>query len=186
MYTEVHGKTAINYELLLMQELSRRHMERVAHLIDNDTEAFGQLMNIVLHGSPPVVQRAAWVMGICWEKNPKLFLPYITIAVDSLPRFTNDGVKRQIVKILAAQNIPEGQQGKLADLCFEWIQSATVPVAVKVHCMQILANLANNYPELSIELQAVICEQIPRNSVGFSSRGKKILKQLQTISCLTV
>jgi hypothetical protein len=186
MYTEGYGKTAIHYELLLMQELSRRHMERVARHIGNDTEAFGQLMNIVLHGYPPVVQRAAWVMEICWEEDPKLFLPYIAIAVDSLPRFMNDGVKRQIVKILAAQDIPESQQGKLADLCFEWVQSATVPVAIKVHCMQILANLAANYPELSIELQAVIREQIPRNSVGFSSRGKKILKQLQTISCLAV
>jgi len=168
-----------DYEALLMQQLSRRHVEYVAHCIGDDETEFKKLMNIVLHGKEPVVQRAAWAMDACLEANPKFLTPYVEILIDALPGFSNDGVRRQVVKALAAREIPEKLEGQLADLCFCWLQSSAMPVAIKVHCMQILANITAHYPDLAVELRTVITEQIPRNSVGFSSRGRKILKQLQ-------
>ena len=168
-----------DYESLLMQQLSRRHMEYVAHCIGNDEMEFKQLMDIVLHGKEPVVQRAAWAMDACLEVYPQLFSPCVETLIEALPGFCNDGVRRQVVKALAIREIPEKLEGQLVDLCFDWLQSSVVPVAIKVHCMQILANIAVHYPDLSVELQSVINEQMPRNSVGFSSRGRKILKQLQ-------
>jgi len=168
----------MNYESLLMQQLSRRHMEYAAHCIGNDETEFEQLMDIVLHGKEPVVQRAAWAMDACMETHPELLSPYVEKLIEALPGFSNDGVKRQVVKALATREIPEKYEGSLADLCFCWLQSSVVPVAIKVHCMQILANIAVRYPDLSVELQTVINEQIPRNSAGFASRGRKILKKL--------
>jgi hypothetical protein len=169
----------MNYETLLMQELSRRNMENVAHCIGNSEQEFDLLLTIVLHGAEPVVQRAAWAMDACLETYPELLSPYVETVIDALPRFCNNGVKRQVVKALATRdNIPEKLEGQLVDLCFDWLQSSTMPVAVKVHCMQILANSVARYPDLAVELRTVIIEQIPRNSVGFSSRGRKILKQL--------
>jgi len=166
-------------EFLLMQQLSRLHMEFVAHCIGDDETEFGRLMAVVLHGKEPVVQRAAWVMDICMETHPWLLSPYVETLIEALPGFSNDGVKRQVVKALAVREIPEKLEGQLADLCFCWLQSSVTPVAIKVHCMQILANITVRYPDLSVELQTVIIEQMPRNSVGFASRGRKILKQLQ-------
>ena len=165
-------------EFLLMQQLSRLHMEFVAHCIGDDETEFGRLMAVVLHGKEPVVQRAAWVMDICMETHPWLLSPYVDTLIEALPMFGNYGVKRQVVKTLATREIPEKFEGQVADLCFCWIQSSDVPVAIKVHCMQILANIALRHPDLSEELQMVINEQIPRNSAGFASRGRKILKQL--------
>jgi len=171
--------SVVDYEVLLMQQLSRRHMDYVAHCIGNDETEFEQLMDIVLHGKEPVVQRAAWAMDACLAVHPQLLSPYVETLIDALPRFSNDGVRRQVVKALAVREIPEKHEGQLADLCFCWLQSPVMPVAIKVHCMQILANIAIRYPDLSVELQTVINEQMPRNSVGFASRGRKILKQLQ-------
>ena len=169
----------MNYENLLMQQLSRRHIDYVARCIGDSEKEFERLMTIVLHGKEPVVQRAAWAMDACLETYPALLSPYVETLIDALPQFSNNGVKRQAVKALAARNdIPEKLEGRLADLCFDWLQSSVMPVAVKVHCMQILANIAARYPDLAVELRTVIIEQIPRNSVGFSSRGRKILKQL--------
>ncbi len=170
----------MDYEVLLMQQLSRRHMEYVAHCIGNNEKEFAALMSIVFHGKSPVIQRAAWAMDACLEKYPELIIPYADALMDTLPQFTNDGVKRQIVKALAERDIPESHEGQMTDLCFQWLQSSTIPVAIKVHCMQILANITAKYPGLAAELSTVIREQIPRNSVGFASRGKKILKQLST------
>jgi hypothetical protein len=105
--------------------------------------------------------------------------------IDALPHFSNYGVKRQVVKALAVRDIPEKLEGQLADLCFDWLQSSVMPVAIKVHCMQILANITERYPDLAGELQTVIKEQMPRNSVGFTSRGRKILKRLELASLRT-
>jgi len=162
-----------------MQQLSRQHMDYVAHCIGNDEEEFERLMDIALHGKEPVVQRAAWAMDACLEKHPELLSPYVEILIENLPRFSNNGIKRQIVKALAARNnIPEKLEGQLAGLCFDWLQSPDMPVAIKVHCMQILANITARHPDLAGELRTIITEQIPRNSAGFSSRGRKILKEL--------
>ena len=168
----------IDYETLLMQQLSRRHMDYVAHCIGDDEKEFQRLMLIVLYGREPVVQRAAWAMDVCLETHPELLSPYVETLIDALPRFSNNGVRRQVVKALAVRNIPEKLEGQLADLCFEWLQSPDMPVAIKVHCMQILANITSRHPDLAGELRTVISEQIPRNSAGFSSRGRKILKEL--------
>ncbi len=173
------GYSVIDYKELLMQQLSRRHMEYVAHCIGDNEKEFGRLMEIVLHGKEPVVQRAAWAMDACLESHPELLSPYIETLIEALPLFSNNGVKRQIVKALAVRNIPEKLEGQVADLCFCWMQSSTVPVAIKAHCMQILANITVRHPDLAVELRTVINEQIPRNSVGLASRGRKILKQLQ-------
>ena len=169
---------AVNeYETLLMQQLSRRHMDNVAHCIGDNKEEFKALMMIVLHGKEPLVQRAAWAMDVCLEKHPDLLLPYIDALIEALARITNNSVKRQVVKALASREIPEIYKGQVVDICFCWVQSSDVPVAIKVHCMQILANITEQYPELATELQTVINEQIPRNSVGFSTRWKKILRK---------
>ena len=169
----------IDYEVLLMRQLSRRHMEYVAHCIGDNENEFQRLMTIVLHGREPVVQRAAWAMDACLYVHPELLSPYVETLMDALPHFRNDGVKRQVVKALAVRDIPENLEGQLADLCFRWLQSPVVPVGIKVHCMQILANITARHPDLAVELQAVINELIPRNSAGFVSRGRKILKNLR-------
>ena len=169
----------MDYENLLMQQLSRLHMEYVAHCIGDNENEFEQLMTIVLHGKEPVVQRAAWAMDACIEVRPELLAPYVETLINALPCFCNNGVKRQVVRALSVRDIPKELEGQLANLCFDWLQSPDMPVAVKVHCMQILANITEKHPDLAVELRTIIAEQIPRNSVGFASRGRKILKKLR-------
>jgi len=181
MLNKRRKKGVADYASLLMQQLSRRHIEYVAHCIGDDDAEFEQLMTIVLHGEESVARRAAWAMDVCAEAHPKLLSPYVDALVEALPGFSNDGVRRLVAKALASREIPEKREGSLVDLCFCWVQSSLVPVAVKVHCIQILANIAVRYPDLAAELKAVIIEQLPRNSAGFASRGRKILKQLNKI-----
>jgi len=179
----------MDYQTLLKQQLSRQHIDYVAQIIGDNKNEFAQLMHIVIHGKEPVVQRAAWVMDVCLEKHPKLLEPYIETLIEALSAvvdpdrsetnsFNNNGVKRQVLKALASRSIPEKYEGEMVDLCFRWMQASDIPVAIKVHCMQILANITERHPDLAEELRTVIIEQIPRNSVGFSSRGRKILKKI--------
>ena len=70
-------------------------------------------------------------------------------------------------------------EGILIDLCFSYLVSERYPVAVKVHAMEIIYRHCLIYPELKKELIAIIRDQTDNNSVGFSSRGRRIIKQLQ-------
>lgn len=83
--------------------------------------------------------------------------------------------------MLCRYEIPEEQQGVLIDLCFKYMVSELYPVAVKVHAMQIIYNHVLLYPELKEELVTVIEDQMANNSVGFKSRGQRILRQLEKL-----
>ena len=167
----------MDYETLLMKQLSRQHIDYVAHCIGDNNNEFDKLMKIVLHGKEPVVQRAAWAMTACLEKHPEWLSPYVEIIINNISLYTNNGVRRNLIKGLANCKIPEHHKGLIVDISFRWIQSSETPVGIKVHCLQILSNIAKQYPEIASELQTVIIEQIPRNSAGFASRGRKILHQ---------
>jgi hypothetical protein len=44
-----------------------------------------------------------------------------------------------------------------------------------------LQNLAKDYPEIKTELKLLIEDQLPHQTAGFKSRGKKILKELENL-----
>ena len=71
--------------------------------------------------------------------------------------------------------------GQLVDLCFERMLSGTVPVAIKVHCMEILFNIVKAEPDLKGELRLAIESRMNQETAGFRSRGRKILKQLHKL-----
>ncbi|MFT3946227.1 MAG: hypothetical protein QM763_04560 [Agriterribacter sp.] len=51
-------------------------------------------------------------------------------------------------------------------------------VSVKAFSLTVLANLANQYPEIIPELKLIIEDQLPHETAAFKSRAQKILKQL--------
>jgi len=54
-------------------------------------------------------------------------------------------------------------------------------VAVKVHAMQIIYQHVLIYPELKEELSTVIRDQLENNTVGFKSRGMRLLGAMKKI-----
>ena len=83
--------------------------------------------------------------------------------------------------MLSRYKIDEEDQGLLIDLCFGYMVSELYPVAVKVHAMQIIYHHVLMYPELKEELVTVIRDQIVNDTVGFKSRGMRIIKQLEKL-----
>ncbi|HMK05536.1 MAG TPA: hypothetical protein VK489_15150 [Ferruginibacter sp.] len=72
--------------------------------------------------------------------------------------------------------IPEKYHGEIMDICFKYLESPTEALAVKVFSMSVLGKLAKKYPEIMQELKLLIEDQLPRQTAGFRSRAKKILK----------
>lgn len=168
----------MNIQEQLEVELSRWNTDLVSEYVGTDRERFNQLWKLMLPEKYPLSPRAAWVIESICLKHPFLIKPYLDELCYALPRIKNHGIKRHMMKILTFQEIPEKHLGNLIDLSFRWLQDADIPVAVKVHSMQIIYNTIRQYPELKDEFVAVMEEQIPRNSPGFRSRARRLIANL--------
>ena len=165
----------------LLSEGSKENALKVTHWIGNDPVRFRSLINLFLHDEYRVVQRAAWVMSIVAEKQPALIKPHLKAMVD---RMGDAGipvaVKRNVVRVLQHIPVPEKLQGPVMDYCFRFLEDPLETVAVKAFSMTVLANLAQQFPDIKNEIILLIEDQMREGALpGFKSRAKKTLKQLQ-------
>ena len=142
---------------------------------------FRTLLQLTLYEKDPLAWRACWVLDGSDELKPGLARKYISKIVNALPELESLGTLRSLLRMLSRYDIPEEEQGLLIDLCFSYLVSELYPVAVKVHAMQIIYKHVLLYPELKDELVAVIEDQIANNSVGFKSRGRRLIKQMEKL-----
>lgn len=144
-------------------------------------EKFLVLLELALHEKDPLAWRATWVLDGCDEMHPGLAKNQISKIIHMLPKLESMGVLRSLLRLLCRYEIDERDQGLLIDLCFSYLVSELFSLAVKVHAMQIVYNHVLLYPELKEELRTVIEDQVENNSVGFKSRGKRIISQLEKL-----
>ena len=140
---------------------------------------FRSLLDIALLDKDPEAWRAAWVLDGSDEQNPGIALKHISAIVQQLLQLESRGSLRSMLRLLCRYEIHEEDQGLLIDLCFGYMVSELYPVAVKVHAMQIIYNHVLIYPELKDELVSVLEDQVANNSVGFKSRARRIIRQLE-------
>lgn len=159
---------------------SKAQMLKIVQYVGTDPKRFDELVNVFLRGPYRVTQRAAWPISNCVELHPSLVKPHLKKLLSYLGKEgVHDGVTRNILRLLQFISIPYSLQGKTADLCFQFLADAKQPIAIRVLAMSVLANLANENPELKNEIIPLIEDQMPFESAGFISRGKKILTQLK-------
>ena len=89
--------------------------------------------------------------------------------------------KRHFLRMLTSHEISEEHSGFMVEYCLKAFQSAKEPVAVKVHAMQILFNIAQKEPDLKEEIALVIEHEMEYHATaGILSRGKKLLSKLRS------
>ena len=154
---------------LLMQEIS----EFPQHL--------NVLIKIALDDSDPRNWRAVWMVDRLHEKYPELVVPYLPLMTDFLLTTQNASKKRHLLKLTSLHPIPEERMVVLLNYCIDVFTSASEPVAVRVHAMQILFNIAQAEPDFTGELIDLIEHEIEfHGSAGITSRGRKLLKIMRT------
>jgi hypothetical protein len=79
---------------------------------------------------------------------------------------------------LSRSPLPDENLGVLADACFNWLQSPSESVAVKMYSMVILHRISDNIPEIRRELYDIIEIQLYEATPGFRSMGGKIMNKL--------
>ncbi|MDP1744931.1 MAG: hypothetical protein Q8L90_05100 [Bacteroidota bacterium] len=167
----------MDYKQQLLKEHSRANTDAIAKAIGNNAVEFKKIIDIVYNEKAPLPQRASWLLSTVNDKHPDLLLPYISLFISSIKKIKIDGIKRNMLAVLASNKISKNLQGKLVNLCFDLLLSSDETVAVKVYAMQAIANIAKHHPELENELKAAIEDQLPKTSAAFHARAKRVLKE---------
>lgn len=139
------------------------------------------IMTKVLDDSQPENWRAAWMVDKIQERHPELVFPYLQTMTDFVLTTQNTGKKRHLLKLVSLYEIKDENMAVLLNFCIEVFTNAAEPVAVRVHAMQILFNIAQKEPDFSGELIELIEHELEyHGSAGLASRGKKLLKKLMS------
>ncbi len=151
--------------------------------IGNQTEYFEEVYQIVLKDEFQVSNRAAWVLSLTAEQNPKLAVPYFKDMVNRVDGFSISGIRRSLLKVLLHVKWPEDEDilGGLTEKCFTFLENENEPVAIRSYAMMILYQVCKIYPDLKYELSACIEKNKPTGSVGFRMQAKKILMELKKL-----
>jgi hypothetical protein len=169
----------MNIEFEILKEHSKRQTLKITRWIGDDESRFAELMKLFLSGEDVVVQRSAWIVSLCGERYPSLIKPWILKLVKRAgEKNVHDAVKRNVVRVLQYVEIPHAQQGRVANLCFDFLQDLKAPISVKAFSMTVLVNIAQHEPDLKHEIALVVEQMLPFGSAGIQSHGKKVLKQL--------
>jgi hypothetical protein len=169
----------------IREELERVYSKqlaiKVATYVGADEELFSELMILFFQEDYRMVQRASAVLSVCVDNYPFLITPYLDRLVANLKNDIPDVIKRNTVRILQTQDIPDHLLGAVADSCFQFLGSKNEAVAIQAFSMTVLLNVVRKVPELGSELKWLIEEQLPYASAGFVSRGKKVLNELRKL-----
>jgi len=158
---------------------SWEHLAILVRYIADYPEHLEIIMSKALDDSRPENWRAAWMVDKIHDKYPELVLPYFPAITQFLFTTQNSGKKRHFLKLLSLHPVPEENMALLLNYCINVFSNAAEPVAVRVHAMQTLFNIAQQEPDFSGELIDLIEHEMEyHGSAGLVSRGRKLLKRL--------
>lgn len=137
------------------------------------------MMELYLTGDFRTAQLAAGVITLCVDDHPRLIDPWLSKVVARMSqKGIHNAVQRTAVHILQSVDIPPHLSGKVANLCFDYLEDISQPIAVRVFSMSVLANIASQEPDLAHELAMVIRELTPYGTGAFKARARMVLKSL--------
>lgn len=165
----------------LLKEHSKANANYIAAYIGNNSLKFNELIGLFLGNEYRITQRASQVVSMVSDTYPELLTIHLNDIITNLQNELNDAVKRNTLRILQDQTIPEEHEGFLANKCFDFLLSSKEPVAIKAFSMTILANLTMKYPDFKHELKTIVEDLMQTGSPGIIARGKMVLKKLNTL-----
>lgn len=158
---------------------SKALSERIAAHIGTDEERFAELMDCMLHGTPRIVQRAAWPMGMACEAHPQLAEPWLPRMLDLLEKPVHEAVHRNIVRTLQFCALPEDLRGELTEVMFAWIADPKKPIAPRASAITVAMRLVKLHPELKDELRLLLVDALRVDpGPAIRSRATKALARL--------
>jgi len=184
-----------NYSLLdtINTTLQKSKVEKLAAIASDETFSVKELIDLSFYHDEQIGFRSAWILENVYSFHEERFLPYALYFLEKFPKQSNLSAMRHYVKILAFMTkkntskeikkiIANYNTDDLVAVVFAWLIDEKIPVAVKSHCLNILANLNSKHDWIKDELLQTMDFLIDKESVGFFSKVKQVRKQLSVRS----
>lgn len=179
--------------IAVLEVLSLNRAVHFSAIIENDNLEINDLMELSFHHQKEIAFRAAWMLEHFLACKPEFFHSYIPDFLALLPRQKNPSAMRHYAKMVALmtdrkasefyrQLVPDINFDSVIEILFIWLIDPKTLVAVKVHCMQSLANLSPHYDWIEEELMETIDHLTATESIAFFARAKMIKKQLKRVA----
>ena len=170
----------IRKELLKSHSLTQ--CKKNVRYLNGDRERFSELVDTFLSGPYRITQRAAWPLGVAVEAHPALIKPHLKKLIEFAARAdVHPAVKRNVLRMLQFTELPAALHGRIADLAFSGLSDRKAPVAIRVFAMSVLSRLTRHHPEFKNDLRVLIEDELSMASPAFLSRGRKVLKELESL-----
>lgn len=159
-------------------------------IIENFDLDINDLLDISFHKKKEIAFRAAWMLEYIVTHRPKEFYSHIESFLLLLPKQKNLSAMRHYAKIVVLMTARKSSSlykevlsrvnlDQVIETLFSWLVEPGTPVAVKVHCMQGLANLTPDYDWIKEELLETVDYLMGIESIAFFARAKMVKKQLK-------
>lgn len=132
----------------------------------------------ILDMEAPLPYRISWVIDHVVRMDGNAFNSYLAALLSKRNKLSFPGYERNLSYILSQAQIPEAIESEVLELVFFWISDPETKVAVKAHALYTCENFCKKYPELKEEFRETILNELPKNTIAFSYRAKRILKRL--------
>jgi hypothetical protein len=165
----------MNLKEEILKEHSKAQCTKIVNWIGDSHQKFDELFKLFLNGEYRITQRAAWPLSYSVIAHPEFIQKNFSSLVRNLKKTSlHNSIKRNSVRLLQHVEIPEKFHGKIMEICFKYVESATEAVAVKAFSLTVLSNLSKQYPEILPEVRLLIEEQWLHQTAAFKSRAKKL------------
>lgn len=168
----------------LREKLLNNHDKKtcleIAQWVGESQSRFNQLLDLTLYGDKKISSRASWPLNLCGIENPDFLEGHFEKLIEKIGQPGTSGtIKRNVIRIFQFINFPGFCDGQLMNLCFQFVETPSEPVAVKAFALSILGKLSEKYPEIKPELCLIIRGQLPHQSAAFKVRAKRILEEFE-------
>jgi len=169
--------------------LQKTKVDKLALIVANEGIVITDLIDLTFHKDQKIGFRAAWILEQVYIQRQNDFLSSVPYFLEKFTIQNNLSARRHFAKILALlthKNAPRPIKDlvdnydvdELIAITFNWLIDEKVPVAIKSHCLNILANFSFRQQWIKEELLQTINFLIDKESIGFYAKVKQIKKQL--------
>ena len=119
----------------LLSDSSRKTADWVVKIIGEDPVLFSRLIDFALEDKDLFAMRAARVTYLCANRTPAMILPHRKKVIRHLHTMKNDGLKREMIRLLSEQPFDYGDEeaGLLVEACFNWLNNPSEKVSLRVY-----------------------------------------------------
>ncbi len=174
----------------IQNTLQKTKVNDLTNIAAKENFSIRELIDLTFHKEEQIAFRAAWILENICLKHLERFIPQSTHFLAVFSTQNNLSCRRHYCKILALMStikapkiirelIGNYDTEQLVETVFNWLIDEKVPVAIKSHCLNILANLSSKHPWIKDELLQTMDNLIDKESIAFYAKVKQIRKQLK-------